>query len=210
MAIFAALSFAPVAWAQVPSEPKPSQAAANRSALHGSITPKSSDVAEPAARQSQDAPAKTASKIDPDKEEVIRKLFEVQGTRKAMQEVLAGMSANLKPTLARTLPPGDYRDKLIDLFFEKFQSSMKIDDLIDLIVPIYDKYFSKEDLLGLTQFYQTPLGKRLNSVLPQLTVEIQTAASKMGEELGRQSMLSVMAEHPDLAKALEDASAGKN
>jgi hypothetical protein len=159
---------------------------------------------------SQKAPAATPAKIDPDKEVVIRKLFEVQGTRKAMQDMIAAMSANMKPALANSLPPGDYREKLIDLFFQKFLADMKIDDLIEIIIPVYDKYFTKDDLVGLLQFYQTPLGRKLNSALPQVAIETQGAAAKMGEDLGRRSMLAVLAEHPDLAKALEEAGAPRN
>jgi hypothetical protein len=108
------------------------------------------------------------------------------------------------------LPPGEYQDKLIPLFFEKFQNKLKTDDLLDLIVPIYDKHLSKEDIDGLVQFYQTPLGKKMTSVLPQVLVESQTAAMNMGQELGRKAMLEVLAEHPELEKAMEDAAARKN
>ena len=171
---------------------------------------------EPAIAQSA-APAKTqepASKasvrVDPEKEAAIRKLFEIQGTRSSMVQVLAGMSENMKPTLSKMLPPGEYQDKLIPLFFEKFQGKMKTGDLMDLMVPIYDRYLTKEDVNGLAQFYQTPLGKKMLSVLPQLVIETQTAAMNMGQELGRQAMMEVLTEHPDLQKALEDAGARKN
>lgn len=171
---------------------------------------KSSQPAPASAAVSQEAAAKPAAKIDPEKDAAIRKLFEIQGTRKAMQDVIAGISGNMKPTLARSLPPGDYRDKLIDLFFERFQSRLKVDELIEVSVPVYDKYFSKEDLAGLIAFYQTPLGQKVNSVLPKVLVETQTAAAGIGEELGRRSMMEVLAEHPELAKALEEASGAKN
>lgn len=127
-----------------------------------------------------------------------------------MGQVLAGMSENMKPTLSKMLPPGEYQDKLIPLFFEKFQSKMKTDDLMDLMVPIYDKYLTKDDINGLAQFYQTPLGKKMISVLPQLVIETQTAAMNMGQGLGRQAMMEVLSEHPDLQKALEEAEAPKN
>jgi len=154
--------------------------------------------------------SKTTGKVDPEKEAAIRKLFEIQGTRNSMGQVLAGMSENMKPTLSKMLPPGEYQDKLIPLFFEKFQSKMKTDDLMDLMVPIYDKYLTKDDINGLAQFYQTPLGKKMISVLPQLVIETQTAAMNMGQGLGRQAMMEVLSEHPDLQKALEEAEAPKN
>ena len=163
----------------------------------------------PSASPQQAGPASTA-KIDPAKEAAIRKLFEIQGTRKAMEQVISGMGENMKPTLQKMLPPGDYQEKLIGLFFEKFQSKLKVDDLVALSIPVYDKYFSKEDIDGITQFYQTPIGKKVLSVLPQVLIESQTSAMHMGEEIGRQSMMEVLAEHPDIEKALEEAGARKN
>jgi hypothetical protein len=152
-----------------------------------------------------DSAAKPTSSIDPAKEAAIRKLFEVQGTRNSMQQAIAGMSENMKPVLTSSLPPGEYREKLIDLFFQKFQSKINVDQLIDLAVPIYDKHFSMEDLDGLTKFYQTPLGKKAISALPLVLIETQTASMKWGQQLGQQSMMEVLDEHPDLKKSLEDA-----
>lgn len=165
---------------------------------------------QPVPAKVREQASKSAPKIDPAKEAAIRKLFEVQGTKKSMEQVISEMSANMKPTLSKMLPPGEYQDKLIPLFFEKFQNKLKTDDLLDLIVPIYDKHLSTEDIDGLVQFYQTPLGKKMTSVLPQVLVESQTAAMNMGQELGRKAMMEVLAEHPELEKAMEDAAARKN
>lgn len=76
-----------------------------------------------------------------------------------------------------------------------------------MAVPIYAKYFSVEDIEGLTKFYQTPLGKKTLSVLPQTVIEMQTASMQLGQKVGRESMEEVLTEHPDLKKALEDAAA---
>jgi hypothetical protein len=105
------------------------------------------------------------------------------------------------------LPPGEYREKLVDLFFQKFQSKVRVDQLLDLTVPIYAKYFSKEEIEGLTRFYQTPLGQKALSVLPQTLAESQAESRKWGEQLGREAMVEVLEEHPDLKKALEEAAA---
>jgi hypothetical protein len=172
-------------------DPKPVQAATTQTA----------------AAPAQAAPAESAQSIDPAKEAVIRKMFEVMGTAKMMQQVIAGMSSNMKPMLMSSLPPGEYREKLADLFFQNFQSKLRVDELLNLTVPIYAKYFSKEEIEGLTRFYQTPLGQKTLSVLPQTLVEMQTASMNWGEKLGREAMVEVLDEHPDLKKALEEASA---
>lgn len=197
-AAFVLLWIAPLAFGQNPAS-QPTTAKASPAVTQSAAQGKAGEQV-----------SKAAGKVDPEKEAAIRKLFEIQGTQKSMEQVLAGMSENMKPTLARMLPPGEYQDKLIPLFFERFQSKLKADELMDLIVPIYDKYLSKEDIDGLAQFYQTPVGKKMISVLPQLVIDTQTAAMNMGQELGRRAMLEVLAEHPDLEKALEEAGARKN
>ena len=163
--------------------------------------------AQVAAAPAQAASGNSAPTIDPAKEAAIRKMFEVMGTSKMMQQVLAGMSSNMKPMLMSSLPAGDYREKLTDLFFEKFQSKLRVEQLLNLTVPIYAKYFSKEEIEGLTRFYQTPLGQKALSVLPQTVVEMQTESMKLGEKLGREAMAEVLDEYPDLKKALEEAAA---
>ena len=87
---------------------------------------------------------------------------------------------------------------------------MKVDDLLEMLVPIYDKYFSMEDIEGLTKFYETPAGKKELSRLTQVMIECQAAGAKFGEQLGREAMIEVLAEHPDLQKGLEEAGARKN
>jgi hypothetical protein len=159
-------------------------------------------AAAPATRQ--DASAK---KIDPAKEAAIRKLFEVQGTAKLMQQVIASMSTSMRPMLMNSLPPGEYRSKLIDLFFEKFQSKIQVGMLVDLAIPVYDKYFSKDEIERLTQFYQTPLGQKFLSVQPKVISETQAESMKIGQDIGRQAMLDVFEEHPEMKKALEEAAA---
>jgi hypothetical protein len=103
------------------------------------------------------------------------------------------------------LPPGDYRDKLIDLFLLKLQSKLNGRRLLELAVPIYDKYLSDQDVKDLTSFYKTPLGQKTLTVLPKMTADLQEEGRKMGEEAGRQSMIEVLAEHPELEQAIEEA-----
>lgn len=148
-----------------------------------------------------------AATLDPAKEKAIRKMFEVMGTGKLMQQVMTTMMNNMRPMLVSSLPEGEYREKLVDLFFQKFHSKINVQQLIDLTVPVYAKYFSTEEIEGLTKFYQTPLGQKSLSVLPQTTSEIQTEAGKWGEKAGRDSMMEVLEEHPEMKKALEDAAA---
>jgi uncharacterized protein len=158
-----------------------------------SSTPATSDAA--AAQQPVD-PAKAAD---------IQRLLEVTGMRSLMEQTMSAMETSIRPNLEKSLPPGEYRARLIDLFFEKFHTKLSIQQFLDMAAAAYDKYLSDDDIKGLTQFYQTPLGQKTLTILPKLTVELQTKGAQMGEQAGRDSMTEVLAEHPELAKALQDA-----
>jgi uncharacterized protein len=122
-----------------------------------------------------------------------------------MNQVLDGMQKNLKGSLANALPPGECREQLVNLFFEKFRSKADMGQLTEIAVQVYDKYLSDDDVKGLIQFYSTPLGQKTMSILPKVTVEMQSAGMQWGQKLGQGSMREVLAEHPELAKALEDS-----
>jgi len=145
--------------------------------------------------------------IDPAKEADIHRLLELSETRAAMTQVMDTMEKNMGPWVTGSLPAGDYRDKLVDLFLEKYHDHVKaeIQLLVDAAVPLYDKYFSHEDIKGLIQFYKTPVGQKAVSVLPILWMEIQAQGMRMGGKLADQCIAEVLAEHPDLQKALAEA-----
>jgi uncharacterized protein len=158
----------------------------------------------------QSAPAAASAataqpKIDPAKEADIRRLLDLSGAGRMAKETMEAMTTSIRPLLAKSLPPGEYREKLIDLFFAKFHAKADIAQLTDLAVPAYDKYFSHEEIKGLIKFYETPLGQKSLSATPLLMNEMRTAGQKWGEKLGRDCMQEVLAEHPEMEAALEAA-----
>lgn len=157
----------------------------------------------------QQAPAMQTSadqpKIDPAKEADIRKLQEVRGDKAVVDQMMADMTESIRPYVMSTLAPGAYREKFADLFLAKFQSKNGAQTLLDLEVPIYDKYFSDDEIKALIQFYQTPVGQKLARVTPSITLDLRAASQKWAQETGRQCMVDVISENPEMQKAIEDA-----
>lgn len=151
------------------------------------------------------SPATQRSQIDPVKAADIRQLMEVTGVKALMTQTMGTMSDSIKPLMTSALPPGEYREKLVDLFFAKFKSKADPQQLLDSIAPLYDKYLTDDEIKGLIQFYQTPLGQKAVNVMPKLVAESQQEGRKWGEALGRQSMMDVLSENPELEKAMENA-----
>jgi hypothetical protein len=155
--------------------------------------------------QSPAAAPPSSPKVDPQKEADIRHLLELIGAENLRNQTARHMEKTMRTLLMNAFPPGAYRDELVDLFIRKFRSNLDSQSFAALAVPIYEQNFSDKDIRGLINFYETPLGQKYAATLPKLSAEILTAANEQGRKLGRESMLEVFAEHPDLKKALEKA-----
>jgi uncharacterized protein len=179
--------------------------------LTSALVPAQNHSQNPAAARSplQTQPAASSSAnpktSNSAKEADIRRLLDLTGVKAVALQVMDEMEKNLRPVLNNSFPPGDYRDKLIDLFLARVHAKADTQHFLDLAVPVYDKYYSHEEIKGLIHFYETPLGQKTVSVLPKVVADLQQEGQKWGEGIGRDAMTEVLAENPDLAKALDEA-----
>ena len=63
---------------------------------------------------------------------------------------------------------------------------MNIEELAKQIYPIYDKYFTAEDLKAFIAFYETPAGQKMAKTLPQMMQEMTTTRSQWGATVGKE------------------------
>ncbi len=56
-----------------------------------------------------------------------------------------------------------------------------IKDIENEIIPIYDKYFTNEEILGIIEFYKTDLGKTYLSKMGIVAMESMQVGNKYGE-----------------------------
>lgn len=114
------------------------------------------------------------------KKESIKKLLVLSGSADMGKQMLDQMIDSYK----KTMP------SVTEKFWDEFKKKASEDSLIEMIIPIYDKYFSQEDIDGLIVFYESPAGKKFVSVLPDLTKE----AVKKGQEWGTKLAEDIMKE----------------
>jgi hypothetical protein len=67
----------------------------------------------------------------------------------------------------------------------------------DMIIPIYRKYLTADDVKGIVAFYMSESGKKLTKVLPDIARE----GGQAGEEWGRKAMYRII---PRLQKRLRE------
>lgn len=111
---------------------------------------------------------------DKDKTDDIRKLLVLTGSGDVGIQVLDQMMGSFKQMLP------DIPEK----FWTDVKKSVSADELINLVVPIYDKHFTHEDIKALIDFYNTPVGKKFTKALPQVTQESMTVGQEWGRQLG--------------------------
>ena len=62
----------------------------------------------------------------------------------------------------------------------------KVDAFVmEMLVPIYDKHLTHADIEDLIAFYETPVGRKLLAVMPQMHHESRTAGEIWGREFAR-------------------------
>lgn len=82
----------------------------------------------------------------------------------------------------------DFRGSFIEVpasFWENAKKDIDTNGLEALIVPIYDKYYSHDEIKELIRFYESPVGQKMVRTMPQVLNESMDAGRKWGEEIGR-------------------------
>ena len=105
----------------------------------------------PAAPVVSAAPVADDGLANVSKEDLIKQFVQIYGVKENMQANFDQMTATLKPDQA-----------------EAFRQSVKVDEIIQLLLPIYDKHFSADDLRAYIRFYSSVEGKKLVQTLPLL------------------------------------------
>lgn len=126
-----------------------------------------------------------AQSIDPEKEAAILELIEVTGAVALGDQFADQMLANLRPMFEQAYRdvPGDVMDEMMD----ELRRELAGVDMAALVVPVYDRHLSTEDIQGLLDFYRTPLGQRVIAKLPVIMQESMAAGQAMGEQAGRRA-----------------------
>lgn len=122
--------------------------------------------------------------IDPAFEADIRKLLAVTGAGALGQQVMDQMFTALKP-MAPALPPE---------FWDDVKKEMNADELVELVVPIYARHLTHEDVIALVAFYETPVGKKMIAVQPALVAESMQVGQAWGVKVGAKLVEKIQAQ----------------
>lgn len=124
-------------------------------------------VAQQTAQNASDAPAT---------KEDIQKYLDVMHSREMMAKMVDAMSAPMHKMFHEQflkdkskLPP-DFEDRMARMMDDSMKS-FPWDEMLDSMVPIYQKHFTKGDVSALIAFYSTPTGQKLLRDMPAIMQE---------------------------------------
>lgn len=115
--------------------------------------------------------------ISAEKRKEIEKMLRLTGMEKLVNQMEMQMIASFKAQMP----------EVPDVFWKKFQEKMNTRELVEKIIPIYDKYYTTEDMKAVNAFYETPAGQKLISTLPQVMQEAMKVGQEWGEKVGKQA-----------------------
>lgn len=108
----------------------------------------------------------------------LKKLIQVSGSEVAYKAALNQMISMLKQQ--QTNVPNEFWDE-----FSTEVNKDAFNQLINLILPIYQKHLTEADLLGVIAFYETPAGKKYAEKTPLITQESMLAGQEWGKQIGQ-------------------------
>lgn len=125
------------------------------------------------AAETSPAEAPAPSAADQAKEVDIRKMLDLSGSGHVGVQVMNQMLKSFRQQMPQV--PNE--------FWDEIEKDIKPQDLVDMMVPIYARHFSADEIKQLIAFYESPIGKKMTAEMPAITSESMTAGQQWGRNL---------------------------
>lgn len=138
-----------------------------------------------------------ADDLTPDKRANIEALLEMTGALALGRQMSGAVVQQLTDAIRRSRPDVPQRalEALPGVIDELIVESMPA--LQDMLVPLYHRHFTAEEIAQLIDFYRSALGRKTIQVMPQLLQESMVLGRRWGESLGPEIQRRVRARLED-------------
>jgi len=93
------------------------------------------------------------------------------------------MMNQMLPALKQMIPSAP------ESFWTDVMSEVDANDIEDMVIPVYQKYLTEEDIQAVNSFYQTEAGQKLIRVQPTIMQESMAIGQQWGQNLAKQVLL---------------------
>ena len=128
--------------------------------------------------------------------------------RAAVQQIKANAMQSIQQEVPTSTPEEMKRfNDMIDGVTLDTLSSLHIDEMIEVIVPVYQRHFTDADLDAVLAFYSSPTGQKFLNETPQILQETMMAMGPMQQKM-MQEMMQKMQQR--MEKLMEEEKKGRN
>jgi hypothetical protein len=120
--------------------------------------------------------AQTSADDSPATKADVERYFQTVGSHDMMKKMMATMAQSMHQMFHEQYLkhkdnlPADYESKITSMMDDMFQN-MPMDEMMQALVPAYQKHLSKGDIDNLVAFYSTPTGAKLLREMPSMMAE---------------------------------------
>ncbi len=121
-----------------------------------------------------------ASGVEPEipADERVRLLLELTGAEQIGLQMMDAMMTDFEDGFP-TVPSE---------FWKEFRAEMKPGEIVTLLVPVYQKHFSREDIEELIQFFSSSSGRRFVSIQPAILADSMEVGRQWGLQLAERAL----------------------
>lgn len=141
------------------------------------------------------------AKVDPDKEKAIRHLMDITGTAKLGNNMTEVVAMQVRNAMSRKLP-ADRLQKFMDDFNQKLTARAPANEVQDAEIPIYAQHFSLQELQGMIQFYDSPVGQQMVKSLPEVLQQSQQTGAEIERKAALDTLQAMSNDYPELKSML--------
>jgi hypothetical protein len=150
---------------------------------------------------SKSSSSESGAKVDPAKDAAIRHLMDITETSKLGGNIATYLKTQVHDGVSRAIGP-EKVDAFMGTFNQKFGATSSETEVTDAMVPIYAKAFTMEDIQGLIQFYESPLGQRVVKALPDVVQQSQATGVQIEQASALKVLREMSDQYPELKQAL--------
>jgi hypothetical protein len=140
----------------------------------------------------------------PASQQDIEKYFDTMHIRDMMNTLMSAMTKQAQQMMHEqiqkqpNLPPGT--EARLDKLMDDSIKDLPIDELLKVMIPVYQKHLTKSDVDALTTFYSSPTGQRILREMPAMTTEAMQASSGIMQKMMAKAMQRAQDEIAQLQK----------
>lgn len=98
--------------------------------------------------------------------------------------------------------PADFEQREMKVLDEMFQN-MPLDEMMQAMIPVYQKHFTKGDVDALIAFYSSPTGQKMLHELPSIMSEAMESMTPLMEKYMETVKLRIQDEFAEALKQLD-------